>query len=156
MKLIFFSEKPLVNFISLKRPQIGMVFKKVLVILRESRDSGPVFLYLKRIKISGKVILAALDVRGIPISGLIASLRGAEWLEEVSKSFTEFSVETRVVKYSGDKLPAEAFAELAEKEGCDLIIVPSKRSEKPVTVNFASTLTLVSSVPVVVMPIEGA
>lgn len=131
------------------------MFKRAILILRRIEDALPMSSYLKLLNVE-EGILAALDVSGIPVDVDVVDLTESRWLEEASIFFKESRFEIKTLKYSGDRLPAEIILEFAREKECDVIIVPSTKSGKPLTPNLASTLVSLSDLPVMVVPLEGS
>lgn len=128
------------------------MFGRVLVVLRAEGDAGRVASFLRDFGFRGEVVLTALDVSGIPVSGHIVSLKTVGWLEAAARYFSDFNVKVRPIKYGGDRHPAEVLEEAAEKEECGWIVLLSKPSAKHLTHNLASTLCAVTHRPLTVIP----
>lgn len=129
------------------------MFQRAFVVLRRVEDAPSLSSYLKKLNIKDAVI-TILDVSGIPVDAHIVSLTTSQILEEASKFFKDIHYSFMTLKYLGDKLPAEYIMDAARETACDIIIIPTTLSGKPITSNLASTLALLSNLPVLVIPVE--
>lgn len=127
------------------------MFRRALVALRHAGEASTVVQFLERLGVQD-ITLAVLDFSGIPVDSHIVVFKRAEEPEPIR---TSVKISFTQIKYSGDKLPAEAFVETAVDEGCEVVVVTSTPSEKPVAVNLAATITAISVLPVLVIPVEA-
>lgn len=130
------------------------MFRKCLMIVRDVEDARILLKILQRLKFEGFIILTTLDVAYIPISDTVVSLNHPEWINDCLSILQEYTthIKIKIIKYSGNMTPAEAFVNLIKDEECDFVLVSRRSIIRGAGADLTLSLAGLGPVPVMVVP----
>ena len=130
---------------------MNMFPAKTLIAVRKAEDVETVCRFLREHNQHPRLIVAYLKLSE---KGELAPLKFSNPLADSAKceKFLEgFRFEIVGLDYEGEKFSASVFVERAAKENCDSIIVVSDNPKQLFTLDLATTLAVVSPLPVTVI-----
>ena len=129
-----------------------MLPSKILVALRKKEDVERTVSFLKGIGERPRLLFASLDFRDIA-DDLVVEFENSKPNDRPVEGLSGFEHEFSRIPYRVDKLPASAFLEEATRKHCGGIIVVSSSTNTDALfhTDLASTITVESSIPVMVV-----
>ena len=127
-----------------------MIPRRTLVALRKNEDIARVMVFLNRIDEHPHLLFTMLEFRDIA-DAHVAKFSNVKPDNHLLEDMSGFEFELSQIPYRAERSPASVFVEEAIKKHCDNIIVVSSSTNILFRTDLASTLTVESSIPVLVV-----